>query len=43
MVRSTAQLEQTSAAPFKLALRLYAPKKPVTEGAWKPPAVQRAK
>ena len=27
---------------FKLALRLYVPKKPVTDGTWKPPAVQRA-
>jgi len=29
--------------PFKLALRLYGPKKEVAEGTWKPPAVQRAK
>jgi hypothetical protein len=27
--------------PFKLALRLYVPKKQVADGAWKPPAVQR--
>jgi hypothetical protein len=26
---------------FKLALRLYVPKKPVADGTWKPPAVQR--
>ena len=29
--------------PFKLALRLYVPKKQVADGAWKPPAVQRAR
>src|SRR5262245_5349295 len=28
---------------FKLALRLYVPKKQVADGTWKPPAVQRAK
>jgi len=28
---------------FKLALRLYVPKKQVADGSWKPPAVQRAK
>jgi hypothetical protein len=28
--------------PFKLALRLYIPKKQVADGTWKPPAVQRA-
>ena len=28
---------------FKLALRLYIPKKQVADGTWKPPAVQRAK
>jgi len=27
--------------PFKLALRLYIPKKKVADGTWKPPAVQR--
>jgi len=27
---------------FKLALRLYVPKKQVADGSWKPPAVQRA-
>ena len=36
---------QLAAAPegggFKLALRLYVPKKQVTDGTWKPPAVQR--
>ena len=26
--------------PFKLALRLYVPKKQVTNGAWNPPAVE---
>ncbi len=28
---------------FKLALRLYGPKKPVLDGTWAPPGVQRAK
>ena len=28
---------------FKLALRLYVPKKQVADGTWKPPAVQRVK
>src|SRR5262249_41477659 len=28
---------------FKLALRLYGPKKQVADGTWKPPAVQRVK
>ena len=28
---------------FKLALRMYIPKKQVADGTWKPPAVQRAK
>ena len=27
--------------PFKLALRLYVPKKQVADGTWQPPAVQR--
>ena len=27
--------------PFKLALRLYVPKKSVADGTWKPPAVTR--
>lgn len=29
--------------PFKLALRLYVPKKQVTNGTWKPPAVERVR
>jgi hypothetical protein len=29
--------------PFKLALRLYVPRKQVADGAWKPPAVERVK
>ena len=28
---------------FKVALRLYVPKKQVADGAWKPPAVQRVR
>ncbi|HTS20224.1 MAG TPA: DUF1214 domain-containing protein [Casimicrobiaceae bacterium] len=35
-------LPATKSGPFKLALRLYVPKKQVTDGTWKPPAVQRA-
>jgi hypothetical protein len=34
-------LPAPEAGGFKLALRLYVPKKPVTDGTWKPPAVQR--
>ena len=30
-------------AKFKLALRLYVPKRQVADGTWKPPAVQRVK
>ena len=30
-------------AVFKIALRLYVPKKQVADGSWKPPAVQRTK
>jgi hypothetical protein len=29
--------------PFKLALRLYIPKKQVADGTWKPPGIERAK
>lgn len=29
--------------PFKLALRLYVPKKQVADGTWKPPAVERVR
>lgn len=35
-------LPAPKSGPFILALRLYVPKKPVVEGTWKPPAVQRA-
>ncbi len=31
----------TTERPFKLYLRLYGPKKEVTDGTWAPPAVQR--
>src|SRR5262245_38008409 len=34
-------LPAPKAGTFKLALRLYVPKKQVAEGTWKPPAVQR--
>ena len=34
-------LPAPEAGGFKLALRLYVPKKPVADGTWKPPAVQR--
>ena len=34
-------LPAPEAVGLKLALRLYVPKKPVADGTWKPPAVQR--
>src|SRR5262245_46680260 len=36
-------LPAPKAGAFKLALRLYVPKKQVANGTWKPPAVQRVK